>query len=123
MKIKIKILIAEDEETADLHLSIVLRNMASEFVHSKSGTEAVEICRNQPDINLILMDIKMPEINGYEATRQIREFNKDVIIIAQTAYALEGDREKALKAGCNDYITKPIKKDQLLAMIESYFGD
>jgi len=77
----------------------------------------VEVCLNNPDIDLVLMDIKLPTIDGYEATRQIRKFNKDVIIIAQTAYALEGDREKAIAAGCNDYISKPIKKDELLEKI------
>ncbi len=64
----------------------------------------------------------MPDLNGYEATRQIRQFNKDVIIIAQTAYGLTGDREKSLDAGCNDYITKPIKFDYLLALIQKYFN-
>ena len=68
------------------------------------------------------MDIQMPVMNGYEATRQIRKFNNDVIIIAQTAYALAGDREKAIEAGCNDYITKPINKNELFAvgLIEKY---
>jgi CheY-like chemotaxis protein len=63
------------------------------------------------------MDIQMPEMGGYEATKQIREFNKEVIIIAQTAYGLAGDKEKALDAGCNDYISKPIKKEVLLHKI------
>ena len=63
----------------------------------------------------------MPELNGYEATRQIRTFNKKVIIIAQTAYALQGDRKKALKAGCNDYITKPIVKENLFETLSKYF--
>jgi len=63
----------------------------------------------------------MPGLNGYEATRQIRQFNKDVIIIAQTAFGLSGDKEKAIEAGCNDYISKPINKDKLLALIQKYF--
>jgi len=70
---------------------------------------------------LILMDIQMPDLNGYEATRQIRQFNPVVIIIAQSALALSGDSEKAIEAGCNDYITKPIKRDQLIALIKKYF--
>jgi len=68
------------------------------------------------------MDIRMPEMDGYEATRKIREFNKDVIIIAQTAHALEGDREKSLEAGCDDYISKPIYKNELLEKIEKHFS-
>jgi CheY-like chemotaxis protein len=68
------------------------------------------------------MDIKMPVMDGYDATQKIREFNKKVIIIAQTAYALAGDREKAIEAGCNDYISKPVKKEDLMALIEKYTG-
>jgi CheY-like chemotaxis protein len=68
------------------------------------------------------MDIQMPEINGFEATRQIREFNKKVIIIAQTAFALSGDREKSISFGCNDYISKPINKDELESLIQKHFN-
>jgi CheY-like chemotaxis protein len=67
------------------------------------------------------MDIKMPEMDGYEAARQIRKLNKDVIIIAETAFALTGDREKALDAGCNDYISKPIERHLLVELIHKYF--
>jgi hypothetical protein len=67
------------------------------------------------------MDIKMPEMNGYEATRIIRQFNKTVVIIAQTSYALTGDREKAIEAGCNDYISKPINPELLRALIKNHF--
>jgi signal transduction histidine kinase len=115
-----KILIAEDVESADKHLSFVIKKISNKILHAKTGKEAVDLCLKNPDINLILMDIKMPEVDGYEATRKIREFNKDVIIIAQTAYALAGDREKTIEAGCDDYISKPIKKDKLLEMIEKY---
>jgi CheY-like chemotaxis protein len=72
------------------------------------GLEAIQACRSYPDIDLILMDIKMPYMDGYEATRIIREFNKDVIIIAQTAFVLPGDIQKTIDAGCNDYIAKPV---------------
>ena len=118
---KLKVLIAEDIESADKHLSIVIKKISEEILHAKTGIEAVEICRNNPDINLVLMDINMTEMDGHEATRKIREFNKDVIIIAQTAYALAGDREKAIEAGCDDYISKPIKRNELLGMIEKIF--
>ena len=66
------------------------------------------------------MDINIPELNGYDATRQIRKFNQEVVIVAQTAYGLEGDREKALAAGCNDYISKPINKDMLFAIMQRH---
>jgi len=84
--------------------------------------EAVEFCRTNPDIDLVLMDVQLPDLNGFEATRQIREFNKEVVIITQTADILTGDREKAIKAGCNDYISKPIGKSALLSLIQSYFN-
>jgi FOG: CheY-like receiver len=67
-----------------------------------------------------LMDIKMPDMDGHEATRQIRLFNKDIIIIAQTAYAFSGDREKAIEAGCNDYISKPINMTLLYELIKKH---
>jgi len=70
----------------------------------------------------ILMDFKMPGMDGFEATRQIREFNKDVIIIGQTAFGLTGDKEKAIEAGCNDYIAKPIVVDVLKAIIKKHFS-
>jgi len=119
---KLKILIAEDEEFADLYLTKVLKDYYKKALHAKTGIEAVDICRNNPDIDLILMDIKMPEMSGYDATRKIREFNKNVIIIAQTAYALTGDREKAINSGCNDYISKPIEKDKLKEIIGKHLS-
>ena len=118
----LKILIAEDDETSEIFISISVNEFSREILKVSSGAEAIEACRNNPDIDLILMDIKMPGMDGYEATRQIRQFNNEVVIIAQTAYALVGDREKASKAGCNDYISKPIKKQELNALIEKYFS-
>ncbi|MBI9037410.1 MAG: PAS domain S-box protein [Bacteroidales bacterium] len=115
---KINILIVEDEEFSDYHLSIILKNISKEVFHACTGNQAVELCQSNQNLDLILMDIKLPLMNGYKATRKIREFNKDVKIIAQTAYALPGDREKALEAGCDDYITKPINKDELIGIIE-----
>jgi len=117
----LKILIAEDDETSEMLLSITLKAFSKEVIDVRTGNEAVKICRNNPDIDLILMDIQLPDLNGYEATRQIRQFNKDVIIIAQTAFGLSGDREKAIEAGCNDYISKPINKVELLSLIYKYF--
>ncbi|MFA5419515.1 MAG: ATP-binding protein, partial [Bacteroidales bacterium] len=118
----LKILIAEDDETSEMLISIAVKEFSKEVIKVRTGTETVEICRANPDLDLILMDIQMPVMNGYEATRQIRQFDKDVIIIAQTAYGLSGDREKAIEAGCNDYIAKPINKDELLSIIQKYFN-
>lgn len=122
LKIKnLKILIAEDDEASHFLLSLILGDISQDLIHARTGLEAIELCRDNPDIDLILMDIKMPIISGYEATQHIREFNKDVIIIAQTAYGLSGDKENAISAGCNDYLSKPIIKDKLLSTIKKYF--
>jgi hypothetical protein len=118
----LKIVIAEDDETSEMLIYITLREFGKEIIKVKSGIEAVEICRNRPDLDLVLMDIQMPGLNGYEATKQIRQFNKNVVIIAQTAFGMSGDREKAINSGCNDYLSKPIDKNELLALIQMYFG-
>ena len=115
-------MIAEDDEASIQLLAVYLEKLKDEIIVVTSGLDAVEAVRNKPDIDLVLMDIKMPGLNGYEATRLIREFNSAVIIIAETAYALSGDREKALEADCNDYIAKPIKKNQLKDMIKKYLN-
>lgn len=118
----LKILIAEDDEVSALYIATVLKKICREILYAETGVEAIELCRNNPDIDLVLMDIKMPVLNGYEAAKQIRNFNKEVIIIAQTAYAFSGDREKAIMAGCNDYISKPILNDKLQTLIQKYFS-
>jgi len=116
------ILIAEDDDQNYLFLEILLKKYADKLVRAVNSHESIEICRNNPDIDLVLMDIKMPLMDGYEAIRQIRQFNKDVIIIAQTSYGLTGDREKAIEAGSNEHISKPIAKEELLGLIQKYFS-
>jgi len=116
----LKILIAEDDETSEMLVTATVRMYCKEILKVVTGLEAVEACRSHPDLDLILMDIKMPVMDGYEATQQIRKFNKKVIIIAQTAYGLVGDRELSIKAGCNDYISKPLNLELLMAKIEKY---
>ncbi|MEI7724543.1 MAG: PAS domain S-box protein [Bacteroidota bacterium] len=118
---KLKILIVEDDETSDFLISLMLKNNSHEVFHARTGTEAIEVSSKNPDIDLILMDIRMPNINGYDATTKIRQFNHEVIIIAQTAYGLLGDQQKALDAGCNEYLSKPIKKDELMRLLQKYF--
>ncbi len=118
---KLKVLIAEDEENSDTYLSVVLKNISKEILHAVNGKEAVALCRKNPDIDLVLMDIKMPVMDGYEATRKIREFNRKVVILAQTAYAFPEEMKKALEAGCNESISKPINRNELLEKIKKYF--
>ena len=114
----LKILIVEDDEVSFSLLKRTIRKIGKEVLHAITGVEAVEACRSNPDLDLVLMDIRMPIMDGNEATRQIRQFNKDVIIIAQTAYAFTGDSDKALEAGCNNYITKPINMALLFELIK-----
>lgn len=120
---KLKVLIAEDDEESYTLLTMALEDIASEFIHAKTGVDAVNANRLNPDIDLILMDIQMPIMNGYEATLQIRQFNKDVIIIAQTAFAMRGDHKKAIDAGCNEHISKPINIELLLTQIQWFFNN
>ena len=118
---KLKILIAEDDKVSEMLIDKTLKTFGKEIIKARTGVEAIEACKKNPDIDLVMMDIRMPDMGGYEATRQIRKFNKDVVIIAQTAHGLSGDREKAIEAGCNDYIAKPINKAELLLLIQKYF--
>jgi signal transduction histidine kinase/CheY-like chemotaxis protein len=119
---KLKILIAEDDENSEMLLTLIVKEYCKEDFHARTGREAVEVCRQHPDIDLILMDIQMPEMNGYYATREIRKFNEKVVIIAQTAYALKDDREKAIESGCNDYISKPISQAVLQDLVNKHFN-
>ncbi|HYX07005.1 MAG TPA: ATP-binding protein, partial [Bacteroidales bacterium] len=120
---RLKILIAEDDEVSRKYLLLLINDSGAEILEAETGIETIEICRQNNDLDLILMDIQMPGLNGYEATREIRKFNTDVVIISQTAYAISGDREKAIEAGCNDYISKPINKTKLQILIQKYFGE
>lgn len=117
---KLTVLIAEDDEISSSYLSTLTINFSKEILLASNGLEAIEIFKQNKNIDLIFMDIKMPVMDGYTATKKIREIDKEVCIIAQTAYALHGDREKALEIGCNDYISKPITKKQLLDLITKH---
>lgn len=119
----LKVMVVEDDETSKLHLSLILQDITKDVIFAKTGVEAINLYKKNPDIDLILMDIKMPEMDGYTATREIRKLNDTLVIIAQTAYALTGDREKAIEAGCNDYIAKPIHKVKLINMINQHITD
>lgn len=116
----VTILIAEDDEYSSLYFEKILNGPAIKLLHSSHWKNTIRLIKENPDVSLILMDIKMSEMDGLECTRQIRQFNKTVPIIAQTAYSLPGDKEKAIESGCNDYITKPVRKDELLSLIKKY---
>lgn len=121
-KIKdLKILIVEDDAISKLLITIAVKPFSKEIIKVSTGFEAIDACRNNPDIDLVMMDINMPEMGGYEATKKIRKFNKDVVIIAQTAYGMQSDHDKAIAAGCTDYISKPINIISLSKLIQQYF--
>lgn len=119
---QLNILIVEDDNFSAMLLEIELKKIGKKIFKARTGIEAVEILRNNPRIDLVLMDIRLFEMDGYEATRKIRQFNKEVVIIAQTAYGLSGDRNKAIESGCNDYISKPIKTAELRSLIYKHFN-
>jgi len=115
------ILVAEDEDLNFRLLQEILIPQGVDVVLAIDGKEAVEAVRSNKKIDLVLMDIKMPLLDGYEATRIIKSFNDKIPIIAETAYALSADRAKAIAAGCDDYIAKPIMPDVLLNMLVKHF--
>ncbi|MUP37216.1 PAS domain-containing hybrid sensor histidine kinase/response regulator [Labilibaculum euxinus] len=116
------ILVVEDEEVNFMLLEILLSEFDSKLkiIHAKNGKDAIDLYQKNKNIDLILMDMKMPVMNGIDATIQIRKFNQSVPIIAQTAYSSKKDKDAALSAGCNDFISKPIKKENLLVITNSY---
>lgn len=117
---RLNVLIAEDEDISFQLIYNYISGFCSNVLRAKTGIEAVEIYSDNPELDLILMDVKMPEMDGYEATRQIRKTGSEIVIIAQTAYGLTSDVNTALLAGCNDYIAKPINKLELTAMIQKH---
>jgi len=119
---KLKVLVAEDDSASSMLLTLMLGNLDFTIFQASNGQRAVDIILKNPDIDLILMDIKMPELTGLEATEAIRKFNGKVVIIGQSAHALAGDKERAIQAGCNDYITKPISYEVLMSLIRKFFN-
>ncbi len=116
-KSKKTLLIAEDDHSNFMFLKELLSNTGINIIRTENGIEAVEQCKSNPHIDLVLMDLKMPKMDGYEATKLIKEFKPNLPIIALTAYSTDADRKKALACGCSDFISKPIKRDNLLSKI------
>lgn len=120
-KIYPNILIAEDVESNFLYLKAVLSKLNATIFWAKNGLEAVEICEKD-SIDLVFMDLQMPEMNGYEATEILKRKFPKLPIVAQTAFAMSDDREKALDSGCDDYLAKPIKSKDLLSVVEKFIS-
>jgi CheY-like chemotaxis protein len=114
------VLIAEDEETNFVYLETALLKTKINVLRAKNGKEAVEMARINPSIDVILMDIKMPEMNGLEATKSIKSFRKDIHIIAQTAFAMDEDKRNCTSVGCDDFLAKPIRYKVLIEAIGKF---
>ena len=116
-------LIAEDDDSSYVYLKELLRKTNVRLVRAVNGREVVEAVKFSDKIDCILMDIQMPYLNGYEATKEIKKINPSLPIIAQTAFAMEGDKEKSILAGCDDYITKPVHPRNLLEKISQFLSE
>ncbi len=117
---KYTILVAEDDATNYVYISKLLNKTKATVLNATNGVETIEMFQSDSSIDLILMDMKMPIMDGFEAISRIREFDKDIPIIAVTAYAISGDKEKCLSAGANDYVSKPIKRGEFFDILNRY---
>jgi len=114
------ILVVEDDKVSFMLIKEFLKPLNLEIHHVTDGRDAINYVKMNPEVSLILMDIKLPFMDGYEATKAIRQINSKIPIIAQTAYAMLGDREKAIAAGCVDYIDKPLESKRLRELVSAY---
>ena len=110
------VVIAEDEQINYLFLKAVLKPTKAKVIWTKTGRETIDVC-NSEKVDIVLMDIKMPDLNGLEATIEIKKTLPDLPIIAQTAYAMEEDEQASMESGCDDYISKPIRPENLLEIM------
>jgi len=117
---KSTILVVEDDEMSFLYLNQIFRLTRNVVVRARNGNEAIQIIRVNRDIDLILMDIQLPDIDGNTITREIRKFNPELPIIAQTAGKTQQERDIALESGCNDVLVKPFRMEELTGMLEKY---
>ncbi|MEI7980720.1 MAG: ATP-binding protein, partial [Bacteroidota bacterium] len=118
-----KILIVEDVYSNFELIEFIIHKSHPEIIYAEDGMKAIACCHSDPEIELILMDIRMPVMDGYEATREIRKFRPDIPIIALTAHAFTEEKIRSIEAGCNDFISKPIEKDKLMAVLIRFLND
>jgi len=115
------ILVVEDDEISLEFLKELFEPYKIKLIAAYTGQEAIDICKKNKNIDVVLMDVQLPIMNGKEAMLEIKEFWPNLPVIAQTAFAMSGDRERYLRDGFDDYISKPINVPELVAMIEKYF--
>lgn len=116
------ILVVEDDESSAFLLESFLKDTGASIAFTKDGNMAVDYVRQHPETDLILMDIHLPEKDGFTATREIKSFARNVVVIAQTADAFSIDRQEAIIAGCDAYLTKPLNMSLLLDKMNSYLS-
>ena len=117
-----KILVVEDDESSAFLLGAILKETGATVVYTTGGLEAVDFMRHHPETDLVLMDINLPDMDGFSATREIKSFARNVVVIAQTAYAFSTDHQEAKRAGCDDYLTKPLNMSLLLDKMNGYLS-
>jgi two-component system, cell cycle response regulator DivK len=117
-----KVLIVEDTDVVKFFFEAALRYTKANILWAKTGVEAVEMCKNDESINVILMDLMLPEMDGFTATKEIRKFNNKLPIIAQTAYIKKNVEKNSLDAGCNEFLAKPIQLQTLLNTLDKYLS-
>lgn len=118
---KKNILIVEDDETNAYLLKAYLKKTRATVIEVRDGEKAVELCNSNLQIDLVLMDIRLPVMNGYKATKLIKSNRKGLPVIAQTAFAMDSDMDCALHAGCDDFLSKPISQEQLFGVLTKFF--
>lgn len=115
------ILVVEDDEISLEFLKELFEPFEVNLLSAYNGKDAIDICKENKDIELVLMDVQLPIMNGREAMLEIKKFRPDLPFIAQTAFAMSGDRERYLDDGFDNYISKPINVQELLTLVEKYF--
>lgn len=115
-----KILVAEDDKINFMLIDLILKNTGAIIYHAWNGLQVIDLIKQYKDISIVLMDIKMPLLNGYDTAIKAKIINPQIKIIAQTAYALGDDKYKCFEAGCIDYIAKPITRNTLFEVLERH---
>jgi CheY-like chemotaxis protein len=117
-----KILVIEDDPASYKLIEAALKSTPCHLIHAENGEDAIKLFTSNKDIRMVLLDIQLPVMNGFEILSHMRKSNMDLPIIAQTAYSMSNDKEKCLKAGCTEYISKPINITKLRELVNKYLG-
>jgi two-component system, cell cycle response regulator DivK len=117
-ELKKKVLVVEDDEASFQLIDASLKSFELQMLRAKNGKQALQICDQNRDIRLVLLDIQLPGMNGYEVLAEIKKTNPEIPIVAQTAYSMIDDREKCLEAGCDEYLSKPLNLKKLRELVK-----